>query len=180
MSGSSARTHWLLIAWMVVCAAGCKPEPADDDDAANDNTTAADDDAAFGPYTNSYLGKQHSAGSSCNVDEELLYYTPCDVDAGDCTDTYPVLFWLQGTCMPHDTAVVHELLQEAARRGFVAVSPQFYNGGHDGPPDGVAPPDWCIGNEQAEFCDCDTHVLTYTGITQVAARGKAEIGRAHV
>ena len=85
-----------------------------------------------------------------------------------------MLFWLQGTCMPHDAAVVHEILQAAARQGFVAVSPQFFNGGHDGPPDGIAPPDWCVGDEQGEFCDCELNPLTYTGLTQVAARGKAD------
>jgi hypothetical protein len=90
----------------------------------------------------------------CNADEQILYYAPCDVNSGGCTEQYPVLFWLQGTCMPYDAQVVHELLQAAARRGFVAVSPQYFNGGHDGPPGGVADPNWCDTHSTTDFCKC--------------------------
>ena len=145
----------------------------DDDSAADDDDSAADDDdQAFGPYAGTYSGKEHGTGADCTTEEALFYYTPCDVDAGECAGTYPVLFWTQGTCMPHDAAVVHELLGRAAQRGFVAVSPQYYNGGHDGPPDGIAPSDWCVGNEETEFCDCDGYPLTYIGFSQLSAQRK--------
>jgi hypothetical protein len=147
----------------------------DDDSSTDDDDSSTDDDdsspagEAYGPFTGSYQGKNHTFGWLCQDDEEFVYYTPCDADAGACTGSYPVLFWLQGTCMPHDADVVHLLLQEAAQFGFIAVSPQYYNGGHDGPPGGVAPPDWCLTNPGTEFCDCDSGAGSYVGLPRAKA-----------
>ena len=144
------------------CAAGYEESPP------GSGTCASAECEAFGPFTGSYLGRRHGLLDLCDAEEQYLYYTPCDPNGGGCAGAYPVLFWIQGTCMPYDSDVVHEVLQEAARHCFIAVSPQYYNGGHGGPPGGVVQPGWCEGREESDFCACPA--AKFMGLHEAKAR----------